>query len=109
MLTTCVARMQSAQILARGGMSAPGVAGGRTVKEAAAPRAVERNSRRLKFFHLPIDFPLDYGVCELAESVSCRRPNTMSRSMRVAPMVMAESAMLKAGHGLKVCQGRKCR
>ena len=72
--------------------------GGRAEKDAAAPRAVERNSRRLKLFHLLTYFLLSYdGVREREWGVSGRRPDNMSRRMRAAPMAMAESATLKAG------------
>src|SRR5229473_4078385 len=62
-----------------------------------AARTVRSNSRRLKLFHLLSDGHLDYGVRELECGVSGRRPNSMSRRMRTAPMAMAESATLKAG------------
>ena len=71
--------------------------GGQTEKEAAAPTAAERNSRRLKLFHLLTDSLLDYGVRELEGDASARRPNSMSRRMRAAPTAIAESATLKAG------------
>ncbi len=78
-------------------------------KEAAAPRAVERNSRRLKLFRRLTEFLLDYGGHKLEWRASDRRPNNTSRRIRMAPIVMAESATLNAGQGLKIRQGRKRR
>jgi hypothetical protein len=65
-------------------------------------------SSRCLFFIVPVALPrnsvdllsddhLDYGMRELEWGVSGRRPNSMSKRMRKAPMAMAESATLKAG------------
>jgi len=50
---------------------------------------------------------VDYDLCEFEWEASDRRLNSTSKRIRMAPIVMAESATLKAGQGLKVFQGRK--
>jgi hypothetical protein len=73
------------------------MAGRQDSKRCSGTKSGGENSRRLKLCHLFTDFLLGYGVRAFEWGVSGRRPNSMSRRMRAAPMAMAESATLKAG------------